>query len=72
MAKRKRRMGGSGGILIVAGVGLYIALLVGQARAAAQLCENYPVGSPVNDMDELKGTYMLSAMGSMDFVDQNG
>ena len=44
-------------------VGLFIFTIFASHRAAANLCENHPVGSLMANIEDLKGTFFLSRMG---------
>ena len=41
-------------------------MLFVQPHAAAELCESYPAGTAVTNLDDLEGTYLLSRMGPID------
>ena len=61
-----------GGALVAAGIAIYIAVFVAQSRAAADLCEKHPVGSPIDNIEEIEGTFFLSPMGPVPDSDQPG
>ena len=50
-------------LLIAVGIAVYISVLIAQSRAAANLCERYPVGSHIEDLEGLEGTFFLTRMG---------
>lgn len=60
------------GLLITCGVGVYVSVLVAQTRAAAKLCDSYPVGSGIEDLATLEGTFFLTQMGPTDDPDSPG
>ncbi len=53
-------------------VGLFIFTLFASHRAAANLCENHPVGSRMANIEDLKGTFFLSRMGPFPDLDPPG
>ena len=53
-------------------VGLFIFTIFASHRAAANLCENHPVGSRMPNIEDLKGTFFLSRMGPFPDLDQPG
>ena len=52
-------------------IGLYY-LLTAPGRAAADLCENHPVGSPVDNIEDIEGSLFLNRMGPLPDSDQPG
>ena len=50
-------------LLMLFGMGLYTFLLLAQGRAAADLCDNHPAGSRVENLEDLEGTFFLTRMG---------
>ena len=57
---------GKTGPLVLAGITIYIAVHFAQTRAAATLCERYSAGTPINDIENLEGTFFLKPMGHYD------
>lgn len=57
---------GTAGPLVLAGLAIYISIMVAQGRAAANLCDRYSVGTRIEDLENLDGTFFLSPMGSFD------
>lgn len=51
--------------LIACGVAVYVSVLVARGRAAANLCENLPVGSRTEDVETMGGTFFLTKMGPL-------
>jgi hypothetical protein len=60
------------GILLVVGVGFYVFSLRNQSQAAADLCDNHPVGSAVENLEELEGTSSLTPVGPIELHDAPG
>ncbi len=56
---------GKAGPLVLAGIAIYIAVVVAQSRAAASLCDRYSVGTRIADVENLEGTFLLRRMGSI-------
>ncbi len=54
---------GKAGPLVAAGIAIYVLVMVAQSRAAANLCDRYSVGSRIEDIEDLDGTFFLSRMG---------
>jgi len=54
---------GKMGLLVAGGIAVYISVLIAQGRAAADLCDSYPVGSRIEDLENLSGTFFLTRMG---------
>ena len=54
---------GKMGWLVVAGIAVYVSVLIAQNQAAAELCDSYPVGSRIEDLANLSGTFFLTRMG---------
>ncbi len=52
-------------------IGLYY-MLTAPGRAAADLCENHPVGSPVDNIEDIEGSFLLNSMGPVPDSDQPG
>ena len=63
---------GKAGPIVLAGIAVYIFFFVAQGRAAAKLCENHPVGSPINNIEDIEGTFLLTRMGPDPGPDQQG
>ncbi len=61
--KRDRRR--YGGLLLFAGVVLYLALVLAQERAAEALCAANPPGTAVSDVMAHPGTFLLSPRGPL-------
>ena len=61
-----RGVGKVGLLLMVGGFAVYISILLAQSRAAVNLCDNYPVGSRVEDLENIEGTFLLARMGPLD------
>ena len=57
---------GKAGPIVLAGIAIYISIVVAQGRAAANLCDRYSVGTRIEDVEILDGTFFLSPMGSFD------
>jgi len=53
-------------------VGFFIFIAFASHRAAANLCENHPVGSRMANIEELEGTFFLTRMGPFPDLDQPG
>jgi hypothetical protein len=53
-------------------VGLFIFIAFASHRAAANLCKNHPVGSPMTNIEDLEGTLFLTRMGPHPNFDQPG
>ena len=51
------------GLLVVCGFAVYIFVLMTQGRAAADLCSRYSVGTHIEDLETLEGTFFLTRMG---------
>ena len=56
---------GKAGPLVAAGIAIYILVMVAQSRAAANLCDRYSVGTRIEDIENLDGTFFLTRMGPM-------
>ena len=54
------------GLLLLGGIAAYVLVLMAQSDAAANLCENYAVGSTIADLEHLDGTFLLTRMGPFD------
>ena len=54
---------GKAGPLVAAGIAIYVLIMVAQSRAAANLCDRYSVGSRIEDIENLDGTFFLTRMG---------
>ena len=52
-------------------IGLFYAFTA-PGRAAADLCDNYPVGSPIDNNEHIEGTFLLSRMGPTPDPDRPG
>jgi hypothetical protein len=50
-------------LLAVAGIAIYVSILIAQSRAAGDLCERYPAGSFIEDLENVDGSFLLSRMG---------
>lgn len=59
-------------LLAIFGAGLYTFLVLAQGRAAAKLCENYPVGSRIESLEDLEGTFFLKRMGPLPVPEKPG
>lgn len=57
---------GKSGLILVCVIAVYISVLTAQSRAAANLCENHPVGSRIKNFENLEGTFALTQMGPID------
>lgn len=66
------RTGVKMGLLLAAGVVVYVSILMAQTHAAANLCESHPVGSTIEDPDKLDATFFLSRMGPLDVPENPG
>lgn len=53
-------------LLIFCGLGIYITSTIIQSRAAAKLCARYPIGSQIENLDNLDGTHFLTQMGPIE------
>jgi len=60
------------GILLVVGTGFYAFSLFSQSQAAADLCANHPVGSALENLEELEGTDSLTPVGPIELHDAPG
>jgi hypothetical protein len=56
---------GTAGPLVLAGIVIYIFTLVAQGRAAVSLCDRYSVGTQIEDVENLDGTFFLTRMGPL-------
>ena len=56
---------GKAGPLVASGIAIYVLTLIAQSRAAESLCERYSVGSQIDDIESLEGTFFLSPMGPL-------
>ena len=54
---------GIAGPLVLAGMAIYVLIMVAQSRAAANLCDRYSVGSRIENIENLDGTFFLTRMG---------
>lgn len=54
------------GLLFICAIGIYIFFLVAQTRVTVNLCDSYPAGSQIEDIDSLKGTFLLTQMGPLE------
>lgn len=66
------RAGGKIGLLLAAGIVTYVAVLMAQNHAAENLCNNYSVGSSIEDLEKLDGTFFLTRMGPLDVREDPG
>jgi hypothetical protein len=66
------RIGGTSGLVVVAGVVTYVLVLMAQTNAAENLCEKYPAGSEVAEIEKLDGTFFLTRMGPLQLPDAPG
>ena len=57
------------GLLLACGIAIYVALFLVQTRAAGNLCNRYPAGTRVNEIETLEDTVFLTKMGP--FVDRD-
>jgi hypothetical protein len=53
-------------LVVIAGIAIYISVHVAQTRAAANLCNRYSVGTRIEDVESLEGTFFLTRMGHID------
>ena len=51
------------GLLVACGIAVYISVLMAQSRAAADLCSKYSIGTHIEDLAGLEGTFFLTRMG---------
>jgi hypothetical protein len=63
---------GKSGLILVCVIAVYISVLTAQSRAAANLCENHPVGSRIKDLENLEGTFALTQMGPTNDLSRPG
>ena len=54
---------GKAGPIVIAGIAIYVMVMVAQSQAAASLCDRYSVGTRIEDVENLEGTFLLSRMG---------
>ena len=66
------RTGNIVGLLVLGGIAAYVMLLFAQRNAAAELCDRYPVGASIEDLDDLEGTFLLTRMGPLDDPEKPG
>ena len=66
----KFRMG-TAGPLVLAVIVIYRASMAAQQRAAANLCESHPVGSPIDNLENIE-SFFLRRMGPMSDTDNPG
>jgi len=52
-------------------IGLFYGFTA-SGRAAAKLCKNHPVGSPISNIKDIKGSFLLKRMGPSPDPDQPG
>jgi hypothetical protein len=52
-------------------IGLFY-LLTAPGRAAKGLCENHPVGTPITNIEDIEGSFLLNRMGPFPDPDQPG
>lgn len=52
-------------LFIFLGLGIYAFFTFAQGRAVANLCDNYPTGSRIENIEELEGTFLLTRMGPL-------
>ncbi|MDX1402178.1 MAG: hypothetical protein R3245_09670 [Kiloniellales bacterium] len=69
MARTPRKLGY---LLIAGAIAVYIAVLMAQGRAAAKLCDSYPAGSRIEDVENIEGTYLLTRMGPFEDPENPG
>ena len=72
MTRSRGRLLTQVGILLVVGVGFYVYSLLSQSQAAADLCDNHPVGSALENLEELEGSHSLTAVGPIELQDAPG
>ncbi len=56
---------GKAGPIVLAGIAIYVLTMVAQGRAAASLCDRYSVGTRIEDVENLDGTFFLTRMGPL-------
>lgn len=66
----KFRMG-KAGPLVLAGVAIYVGAMVLQDRAATNLCEGHPIGSPIDNLENIE-SFFLKRMGPIPEPDVPG
>ena len=66
------RAGSKIGLLLVGGIVAYILVLIAQGHAAEDLCDKYAVGSTIEDLENLDGTFLLTRKGPMDVREDPG
>jgi hypothetical protein len=52
-------------LFMLLGLGVYAIFTFVQGRAVANLCDNYPSGSRIENIEELEGTFFLTRMGPL-------
>ncbi len=53
-------------------IGLYMFMLFASGRAASELCEDHAVGSPIDSIEDIEGSFFLKRMGPVPDPDQPG
>lgn len=66
----KFRMG-KAGPLVLAGIAIYVVTMELQDRAATNLCESHPVGSPIDNLENIE-SFFLRRMGPIPDSDTPG
>lgn len=61
-----RAIGKTGLVSVAVGIAVYVLILLAQGQAAANLCNNYPAGSRIDDLGKLEGTFLLTQMGPLE------
>jgi len=52
-------------LIVFAGIAIYIMVMEAQSRAASSLCDRYSVGTRIEDVENLEGTFFLRRMGGI-------
>ncbi len=52
-------------LMLISVVGIYLVVLFAQIRAAANLCDSFPIGSQIESLEDIGGTFLLTRMGPL-------
>jgi len=53
-------------LVLAVGFAIYLAVTMAQIRAAAKLCEAFPAGSHIVDLENFESTFFLTRVGPVD------
>jgi len=60
------------GFLILIGFGVYVYALLDQTQSVANLCDSYPAGSQIENLEKLEKSYGLKLIGPIDIGNKPG